>query len=74
MSLEKVIATRAALSWLLNYTRDVKSHITLIPFINHYFNRVVAKRISLFREQSGKTNEMDTIVIEYVYATFRYDA
>ena len=35
-----------------------------------HFNRIVAKRIvSLFREHSSKTNDMD--IIEY--ATFRYD-
>ena len=35
-----------------------------------HFNRIVTKRrISLFREHSGRTNDMDTIL----YATFRYD-
>ena len=46
-----------------------KNHPFVIKAVFH-FNRIVTKRrISLFREHSGRTNDMDTIL----YATFRYD-
>ena len=45
--------------------KRVEKHIKAV----FHFSRIVAKRISLFREHSGRTNDMDTIE----YATFRYD-
>ena len=80
---EPVIFSRSRLAEAYDFTKIFEKYFKRngkpLPQKNHpfvikavfHFNRIVTKRrISLFPEHSGRTDDMDTIIL---YATFRYD-